>query len=529
MEQHASVNRLLAKILLCLFALVLGVLSSSILWSNAQLMPVAAVPPPTPVIVSGDQAPSEIPLPPSATPTPPPATPSADATAADPAPVAGVPNVRVSAGKFTAHSEVSLAQNPRDPQNFVGASKMFTDNDNYVFRIGTYTSEDGGKTWIDNGQLPGLEQFGITSDPVVAFDSKGTAYVEVLAARGPQQRSALYLYSSTDGGKSWSAPQLVTDDAGGFNDKNWLVADATGSRYDGSLYTIWVQIVSVPGQEDEYRILFARSTDGGKSWSAPQKIVGAAGVTRQGPNVSVDPQGKVYLVWSNLSANHLESAVSTDGGATFSEIRKGPAFQNVRPLKGNLRNGLVLAGVAADPVKPDTLYAVWGDWRLGEAEVVFTVTHDGGVSWRRPVVVNGVRVNDQFQPTVAVNKAGEIYVQWFDRRDDPENLLVHTYAARSIDGGETWSELRVTDLASNPTVGLPRSGGDGFYGDYQALVADDSGVQLFWNETRDGQQEVYTARITPDRWGRPYLVPRVGPPQNDPTTAPEASDQANRQ
>jgi hypothetical protein len=529
MEQHSSINRLLAKILICLAALVLGGLSSSILWSNAQLMPAAAIPLPTPAIVSGDQAPSVIPPPPSATPTPPPATPTADASAPNPAPAAGAPNVRVSAGKFTAHSEVSLAQNPRDPQNFVGASKMFTDNDNYVFRIGTYASQDGGKTWIDNGQLPGLDEFGITSDPVVAFDRSGTAYVEVLAARGQDRRSALYLYSSSDGGKSWSAPQLVTDDASGFNDKNWLTVDVSGGRYDGSLYTTWVQIVGTAGQEDEYRILFARSSDGGKSWSAPQKIVGAAGVTRQGPNVSVDPQGKVYLVWSNLSANHLEAAVSTDGGTTFSEVRQGPPFQNVRPLKGNLRNGLVLAGVAADPVKPDTLYAVWGDWRLGEAEVVFTVTHDGGLTWRRPVVVNGSRVNDQFQPSVAANAAGEIYVQWFDRRDDPRNLLVHTYAARSTDDGKTWSELRVTDVASDPTVGLPRAGSDGFYGDYQSLVADENGVQLFWNETRDGQQEVYTARITPDRWGRPYVVPQVGPPQNDQTGTPEASKNADQQ
>lgn len=527
MQESTSINRLLAKILICLAALTLGGLSSAILWSNAQLSPpvAVAVPPPTPAIISGDQPPSTIP--PAPTTAPP--TPTAYANAPRPAPVANVPNVRVSRGEFTAHSEVTLAQNPRDPQNFVGASKMFTDNENYVFRIGTYASSDGGRSWIDNGQLPGLEQFEITSDPVVAFDSHGTAYVEVLAARGPEQRSALYLYASKDGGRSWSAPQLVTDDPSGFNDKNWLAADITDGQYAGSLYTTWVQIVGAPGREDEYRILFARSTDGGATWSAPQKIAGDAGVTRQGPNVSVDPQGDVYLLWSNLSDNHLEVAVSSDGGATFSEVRDGPPFQNIRPLKGNLRNGLVLAGVSADPVKLDTLYAVWGDWRLGEAEVAFSVTHDGGTTWRSPVVVNGVRTNDQFQPSVAANTAGEIYIQWFDRRDDAQNLLVHTYAARSTDDGKTWSELRVTDVASNPTVGLPRAGEDGFYGDYQALVADETGVQLFWNETRDGQQEVYTARIPRDRWGKPYVVPKTGPIQSDPTDNPEANESSEHE
>lgn len=526
MQKPMLTRRLFAQILICLVALVLGGLSSALFWSSAQLSPVADVAvPPTPVIVSGDQAPSAIPLAPTAVPP----TPTAYARAPRPAPSANVPNVRVSRGEFTAHSEVSLAQNPRDPQNFVGASKMFTDNENYVFRIGTYASADGGKSWIDNGQLAGLEQFEITSDPVVAFDSSGTAYVEVLAARGPDQRSALYLYSSKDGGRTWSEPQLVTDDPSGFNDKNWLATDITGGQYDGALYTTWVQISGGPGREDEYRILFARSTDGGVTWSAPQKIAGDPGVVRQGPNVSVDPQGDVYLLWSNLSANHLEVAASTDGGATFGEVRDGPPFQNIRPLKGDLRNGLVLAGVSADPVKPDTLYAVWGDWRLGEAEVAFSVTHDGGTTWHSPVVVNGVRTNDQFQPTVAANKAGEIYVQWFDRRDDRNNLLVHTYAARSTDDGKTWSELRVTDVASNPTVGLPRAGEDGFYGDYQSLVADETGVQLFWNETRDGQQEVYTARIPRDRWGKPYVVPKSGPIDPDQNGNPEANDSSEQE
>lgn len=525
MQQSESINRLLAKTLICLVALVLGGLSSGIFWSNAQMLPSAKIDlPPTPAIVSGAPAPSPIPP----TPTLPPATPTAYATAPRPAPAAGVPNVRVSAGKFTAHSEVSLAQNPRDAQNFVGASKMFTDNENYVFRIGTYSSLDGGKSWIDNGQLAGLDQFDITSDPVVAFDSNGTAYVEVLAVANPERRSALYLYSSTDGGRTWSEPLLVTDDATGFNDKNWLVADTTNSRYTGALYTTWVQIVSVAGQEDEYRIVFARSTDSGKTWSASQKIVGDPGVTRQGPNVSVDAEGDVYLLWSNLSGNHLESAVSTDGGVTFSKVREGPSFNNVRPLKGNLRNALVLPGVSVDPVKPDTLYAVWGDWRLGEADVVFSVTHDGGKTWSASVVINGATTNDQFQPWVTANRSGEIYVQWFDRRDDPNNLLVHTYAARSTDEGKTWSELRVTDVASNPTVGLPRAGEVGFYGDYQSLVADETGVQLFWNETRDGQQEVYTARITPDRWGKPYVVPRAGPTQNDRSDPPEANESSEQ-
>jgi hypothetical protein len=514
MQRQSIIERAIIGVVVTGLALVV-VLGSFVVLRGVQRLPEAASQATTAeALQPSPQPPTAIPESPRATT----ASATAEALASAPAAaVAAAPNVRVSRDEYTAHSEVTLAQNPRDPQNLIGASKMFTDNENYIFRIGVYVSFDGGRTWLDQGQLSGLERYQVTSDPTVVFDSAGTAYVEVLAARDPNGRSALYLYRSSDGGRTWSDPLLVNDDASGFNDKEWLAADTTGDRYDGQLYSTWVQIV-----EDRYRIMFARSLDGGATWSSAQELAGDARVTRQGPIVSVDGAGNVFVHWGNLTTSQFELAVSTDGGATFSSIRRGLRFQNLEPLNGNLRRGFVLAGFAADPRTPNTVYVVWDDGRGGDGDVLFSVSADGGASWRAPVVVNGDRSNDQFQPWLAIGPNSEIYLQWFDRRDDPENLLVHTYAARSLDGGRTWSELRVTDVASDPTVGLPMAGDVGFYGDYQGLIADGAGAQLFWNETRDGSQEVYTARVTPDRWGPAYQVQPAGPPRKStPATTEE--------
>lgn len=505
MQRQTTTDRLILGVVVTSLALVL-VLGALMVARRVERLPVVVAPTAT-----------TSPVPASATAS---AAPPASAQGMPTAPAANVPNVRVSSGRYTAHSEVTLAQNPRDPQNLVGASKMFTDNANYVFRIGTYASFDGGQTWVDSGQLPGLDAFGVTSDPVVVFDSAGTAYVEVLAARDPEGRSALYLYTSRDGGRTWSAPQLINEDSSGFNDKNWIAADTTGGRYNNHLYTTWVQIVG-----DTYRIRFARSTDGGVTWSSAQDLASDTGVTRQGPVVSVDAAGNVHLLWGNLTTAQFETSVSRDGGATFTPPRAGLPFQNLpAPLNGNLRRGFVLAGFAADPRTPDTVYLVWDDGRSGDGEVLFSVSTDGGARWRDPVVVNADRTNDQFQPWLAVGQDSAIYLQWFDRRDDPENLLVHTYAARSTDGGVSWSELRVTDVASDPRVGLPLAGEVGFYGDYQALTADSAGVQLFWNETRDGSQEVYSARVPLDRWGAPFTAPPAGPTERPGDTPLETDE-----
>lgn len=510
---HPSLRR--SAGLLALLALLGG--------CGVERIPQAGAPTPTIVTAAGDiDPPTPAPtLTPTSTPAPTP-TPAVLDRAPEPAPEAAVPNVRVSRDQFTAHSETTIAQSTRDPRNLIGASKMFTDNQNYIFRIGTYASFDGGTTWIDNGQLAGLDEYRLTSDPIMVFDSAGTAYIEVLAARDQQRLSALYLYRSTDGGRTWSEPILVAKKPSGFSDKNWLATDTTGGPNDGNLYTTWVHI-----EDEMYHVLFARSTDGGSTWSEPIELAGERGQTRQAQIVSVGAGGTVYVLWTNLSANRMELVASTDGGKTFSAIRPVVGVQRVDPLNGNLRRGFVMPGFVADPVRPDTLYAAWDDGRLGDADVLFTSSSDGGKTWSPPVIVNGHTRNDQFQPWIAVNTQGELYLQWFDRRDDPRDLLVHTYAARSADGGKTWSEVRVTDVASDPTVGLPMTGDDGFYGDYQALVADADGAYLLWNETRDGSQEVYTARVTDDRWGAAYRPRAAGP--IDPNAPPrqEAEDEEN--
>lgn len=505
----------------CLLGLV--VLGGALAWYSVQAQFVTSRPTSAssaPAATASLRAQAAVPTANATSPPAPTIAPSPTALAAAPRPaqLAEAPNVRVSAGRFTGHSEVTLARNPRNSQNMVGASKMFTDNASYQFRIGTYVTQDGGQTWTDNGHLPGLEQFEVTSDPVVAFDNAGTAYVEVLAAtRGSRSASSLYLYKSVDGGTTWGQPLLVSDDARGFNDKQWLAVDLSGGPHDGNLYTAWVQIV-----DDTYRILFARSTDAGATWSEPRVLAADERVARQGPVVTVGSGGEVYVVWSNLSGSYFESSVSVDGGFSFTPPRHGLAFRNVDPLNGNLRRSFVLPALAADPRRPQTLYLVWDDGRLGDADVLFSRSTDGGATWQAPVVINGDTTNDQFQPWVAADANGEVFVQWFDRRDDPADLLVHTYAGRSTDGGVTWSELRVTNVASDPTVGLPLAGDAGFYGDYQALVADDTAVQLFWNETRDGQQEVYSASIEDEHWGLPYAVREAGPARHNRSPAPEA-------
>ena len=67
---------------------------------------------------------------------------------------------------------------------------------------------------------------------------------------------------------------------------------------------------------------------------------------------------------------------------------------------------------------------------------LLTSSTDDGQTWSIPLRVNDdATSNDQFFPAVAVNGQGVIEVIWYDRRRDPNNLLLDIYSAKSTNDG----------------------------------------------------------------------------------------------
>ena len=99
--------------------------------------------------------------------------------------------------------------------------------------------------------------------------------------------------------------------------------------------------------------------------------------------------------------------------------------------------------------------------------------------------------NDQFFPAIAVNGQGVIQVIWYDRRHDPNNLLIDVYSAKSTDDGVSFhANQRVTTVSSPPAVGydpfLP-SNSMGDYIDVKAMTgAQSRGSQFLqaWGDFR---------------------------------------------
>ena len=472
-------------------------------------------------------------------------------------------NVQVSHDRFLAHSEPEIAENPLNPLNLVGGSKFFTDPAHYAFKIGFYTSQDGGCTWTDGGILPGYDAYELTSDISFAFGRQNDVYAAVLVdgMTGNTRFSGIAVSRSTDGGRTFQPPVLAQADATGrtFSDKPWIGVDTTTGPFAGSIYVVWNLDATTA---DSAPIYFSRSTDGGRTFSKGREIEGvsprcqfgeptgsggaltcdsALGATPViGPNgmISVvyaylDPrladndqdngqdQGSIQqpgpqsalssqppliqcsaLPPSGAAHTHMLVVRSSDGGQTWSNpVDAAEVYDVPFHFQNSCFRNFSLPAFAVDVTK-GTLYLVWADERNGDADILLARSTDGGQTWSATVRVNDDPVGngkDQFQPQLAVAPNGVVSVMFFDRRNDSNNFLIDVYLAQSTDGGQTFhANVRVSSAASDPSVDapVPNDGSNvSFFGDYQGLAADNHFAHVFWNDTRTGSQQIFTAAM----------------------------------
>src|SRR5215471_12298527 len=189
------------------------------------------------------------------------------------------PNVDVS-NEDTPQSETSITVNPNNPNILVGGS-------NEIVRLPMrgYFSSDGGKNWgaVDLPLPPPATTNGVDfgSDPGVAFDTQGNVYYSYIVVFFNRtfasiQGTEMAVAKSSNGGKTW--PQVTffnfNSGSGKFNDKPMIAVDTNlSSPFRDSVYVAWDNASNNAGKSSANNaLLFARSTDGGQTFSTPTAV-----------------------------------------------------------------------------------------------------------------------------------------------------------------------------------------------------------------------------------------------------------------
>lgn len=380
-------------------------------------------------------------------------------------------------GFFT---EPSVAVNAANPQQVV---VVFQDN------VHASYSDDAGHTWhAAEGVAP--KNYKVSGDVSTVFDNQGHAFVCYIAfdklgtfnywARGAT-RNGIFVRRSLDGGKTWEGDHIPVAEqptAAGipFEDKPYIVADNSKSKFAGNLYVGWTRWRLTDSQ-----MVISRSVDDGKTWSQPIEIDAHPGLPRddngaaEGFDGTVAPDGTLYAIWSQ--GDDIMLTTSRDGGRSFSHAR---AIIHTAPIMfaiDTLERANGFPQIAIDP-KSNRLYVTWSDYRNGDIDVFLSSSADRGRHWTTPVRVNDDPAHngaEQFFQWLAVDPIeGSVNVIFYDRRRDPQNRKQIVVLARSTDAGRFFNNYAWTET--------PFEAGGVFFGDYSGLAAYGGRVYGVWTE-----------------------------------------------
>jgi len=407
---------------------------------------------------------------------------------------ANFPNIRIdsSAGAFAVGPcEPSIAISPVD-SNIVVAGAILD-------RV--YYSSNGGITWKKKTLT---SPYGVYGDPMLLADNKGDFYYAHLSdpkgsqGSDPTWLDRIVIQKSTDKGATWSQGTYAGLHHPKDQDKHWLAVDPR----DNSLVMTWTEFDKYDSKDpkDKSRILFARSNDGGKTWSSEANLSQLEGDcldddnTTEGAVPAIGPKGEIYVAWSY--ANKIYFDRSLDAGKTWLATDKVVADQPggwTFDIPGIFRaNGLpITATDLSNGPNRGTIYVNWCDQRNGtnDTDVWIAKSTDGGNSWSAPTRVNNDGAgHQQFFNWLSVDPVtGYLYVVFYDRRNHPDDNT-DVYLAYSKDGGKTFVNAKISQAPFLPTKTI-------FFGDYNHLSVYNGRVRPIWTRLQNGNLSVWTALV----------------------------------
>ena len=218
-----------------------------------------------------------------------------------------------------------------------------------------------GRSWSEPVTVNDGTEFGSHNFHALTTSPDGSLLATWLDAR--QGKSGVWMSRSEDGGRTWASNRPV------YTDPTCPCCRTSAAvAGDGTMYVAWRAIL--PG--DVRDVVVTRSRDGGATWEAPVRTRADdwiyPGCPHAGPSLKVDAQGVVHVGW--WTGKEGEAGVyyarSEDGGRSFTAL---PMDVGERARPAHVQLALSPGGA---------VYVAWDDG-LGEMpRILVRRSRDGG-------------------------------------------------------------------------------------------------------------------------------------------------------
>ena len=197
-------------------------------------------------------------------------------------------------------------------------------------------SYNGGDSYLPCIDVPGIPQWG-----TLAIGPDGELYIaggEFNVAKSSTLQDPLHppqFDFVTPVNLNGSIGFGLDPNPGGLSGQAWVATDVSDGPMRGNVYLL--SSVNPPGS-DPLDVSFARSTDGGVTWSDPVRVnddPGNNGAYQWFGTMSVAPNGRIDVIWNDTrnsgqaNLSELFYSSSTDGGVTWSaNTQLSPVFNS---------------------------------------------------------------------------------------------------------------------------------------------------------------------------------------------------------
>ena len=326
-----------------------------------------------------------------------------------------------------------------------------------------------------------------------AFDTNGRLWTASV------RDGHLYVRRSDDRGQTFGPAVRVTREAehiaGDGENRPKIVAG-----HDGHLYVSYTQSLDQPMTG---HIRFSRSTDGGRTFSAPVTVNDDRQViSHRFEALGVNDRGEVHLAW--LDKRDLQAARTRGakyaGAAVYRAVSRdgGKTFINTKVLDHSCECCRVAMAIDRDGVPVIAWRHVYDDnirdhalARLDGKSAPVRASHD---HWQ-------VKACPHHGPALAIDGHGAYHLAWFSGAPQQSGL----FYARSADRGRTFStRVPFGDAARAPA--------------HPHLLAVGARVLLAWKEF-DGEQTTIRLQQSGDggrTWSRPVTAAATAGPSDYP-------------
>jgi hypothetical protein len=309
---------------------------------------------------------------------------------------------------------------------------------------------------------------------------------------GSYVQSPIAFVSSSDGGRTFTAPKLISGN----------VLYSQGSRPivgpDGALYVFWDGSTRLASTDSTYMV---KSTDGGATWSAPKAIAPLVDIAplhdtafrvNSFPAAAVAGNGDLYTTWTTeTSAGSVAVySKSTNGGATWSAPARVFAAATRTPIGYPVTQPS--GGTLNAPTPPGPVEDVFPAAATGPNGRVYLSAYRGDVvsPWQ----------------TCASAPPAPVGRIECDALDDYIHNTRLDYVVTDLTTG-------VTQTVSTHPINTRNGFGGGFFGDYTDLaVGSDGTFHAFWTDSNNKQTVVwfYGAQFVPTPINQEDVVTATG-------------------